>query len=207
MMDDITNQRFGIITALSPTNERYHRSVIWKCRCDCGKILYVPKYKLIKKFSCGCINKRRSNLIGTKYGKLTVSGVTGVIYDNTYVLDLVCECGEHIKAIPKQLKLYGKNGNLMCNKCLAEKLNDDLTGQKIGMLTVIKPADYRLSGSIVWHCKCDCGNECDIPTFAFRKHNVNNCGCKGTDFWSEDKYEFQRIMLKIQNRKLVQTMI
>ncbi len=35
---DITGQRFGILTALYPTDKRdSNQSVIWHCRCDCGK--------------------------------------------------------------------------------------------------------------------------------------------------------------------------
>lgn len=34
----------------------------------------------------------------------------------------------------------------------------DLTGQKFNMLTVLNITDKRQNGSVVWHCKCDCGN-------------------------------------------------
>lgn len=33
----------------------------------------------------------------------------------------------------------------------------DLTGQKFFRLTALYPTEERRNGSIVWHCKCECG--------------------------------------------------
>jgi hypothetical protein len=56
---DITNQKFGRLLVLLPTQERKRGSVVWKCRCDCGKILNVSvKYMQegnVK--SCGCLQR------------------------------------------------------------------------------------------------------------------------------------------------------
>ena len=38
----------------------------------------------------------------------------------------------------------------------------DLTGQTFNRLTVLYPLKERKNGSVVWHCKCECGNECDV---------------------------------------------
>jgi hypothetical protein len=38
----------------------------------------------------------------------------------------------------------------------------DLTNLKIGRLTALYPLNERKNGKIVWHCRCDCGNEIDI---------------------------------------------
>ena len=54
---DVTNQRFGLLVAIEPTNQRSSNgSVIWKCRCDCGNFTYVPLGQLARKhtLSCGC---------------------------------------------------------------------------------------------------------------------------------------------------------
>lgn len=49
----------------------------------------------------------------------------------------------------------------------------DLTGQKFGRLTVICKSQI---GRLRWHCKCDCGNECDYTTS--RLYNgQKSCGC------------------------------
>lgn len=50
-------KRYGRLIALEPTEKRYNRTIIWKCRCDCGRIIEVKAISLesgsVK--SCGCI--------------------------------------------------------------------------------------------------------------------------------------------------------
>lgn len=55
----------------------------------------------------------------------------------------------------------------------------DLTGQKFGKLTVLFEQPERKNSKIVWHCKCDCGNECDIVGSQLTKadHPTRSCGC------------------------------
>lgn len=57
---DITNQRFGRLTALYPTKERNQNlSVCWSCRCDCGKTVIVSENALVSGNckSCGCLKR------------------------------------------------------------------------------------------------------------------------------------------------------
>lgn len=54
---DITNQKFGKLTAIKPTKKRDKcRRIYWMCICDCGKIDYVIASHLITGGikSCGC---------------------------------------------------------------------------------------------------------------------------------------------------------
>ncbi len=48
----------------------------------------------------------------------------------------------------------------------------DLTGQKFGKLTVLYRSDDYISKNgrhrTQWHCKCDCGNECDVISWDLR---------------------------------------
>lgn len=55
-MNDLTGMRFGSLTVISPTNERNNNSVVWLCRCDCGKEVTASSKKLLEnlKKSCGC---------------------------------------------------------------------------------------------------------------------------------------------------------
>ena len=39
------------------------------------------------------------------------------------------------------------------------------------------PCDYKRASSIIWHCKCDCGNECDVESYNLRKGLTQSCGC------------------------------
>lgn len=55
-MINLTNQKFGFLTALYPTEKRQGSNVIWKCRCDCGNLTEVAASDLthLKTKSCGC---------------------------------------------------------------------------------------------------------------------------------------------------------
>lgn len=55
---DLVNKRFGRLTVLE-CQEITSKNVIWKCRCDCGKITLVNQTGLLydSTKSCGCIRK------------------------------------------------------------------------------------------------------------------------------------------------------
>lgn len=59
----------------------------------------------------------------------------------------------------------------------------DLTGQTFNRLTALYPLKERKNGSVVWHCKCECGNECDVVQPSLVKGRTKSCGClkKETD--------------------------
>lgn len=55
---DITNQRFGRLVALYPTEKRTsNRRIVWHCLCDCGNYVDVSSDSLIQgnTISCGCL--------------------------------------------------------------------------------------------------------------------------------------------------------
>ena len=53
---DLTGRRFGRLVAIEPLMERRHgRSVLWRCRCTCGREIKAPANKLTRGAyrSCG----------------------------------------------------------------------------------------------------------------------------------------------------------
>lgn len=52
----------------------------------------------------------------------------------------------------------------------------DLTGQRLGKLTVLEPTDQRSNRSKVWRCRCDCGNEIFADTRQLMR-GKSSCGC------------------------------
>lgn len=58
---DLRGQTFGELIALMPTEKRNNNSVVWECKCSCGKIHYVSAHDLInhRVESCGCQNDSR----------------------------------------------------------------------------------------------------------------------------------------------------
>lgn len=66
---DLTNKKFGLLTAIEPTDKRSGSCVVWKCKCDCGNISYVASSDLthLKVISCGCIKQ--------SYGEKIISNI------------------------------------------------------------------------------------------------------------------------------------
>jgi len=55
----------------------------------------------------------------------------------------------------------------------------DISGKRFGMLTALYPTGEKTSrGSYFWHCKCDCGNEKDIPSGDLLSGHTGSCGCR-----------------------------
>ena len=59
---DLSNQKFGYVTAIKATKNRDHASIVWLCKCDCGnEVLLSARYlkQSDKSPSCGkgCVNK------------------------------------------------------------------------------------------------------------------------------------------------------
>ena len=58
---------------------------------------------------------------------------------------------------------------------------NDLTGKKYGKLTVMYRVEDHLSKNgnkrVVWHCRCDCGNEVDVMALNLTRNHTISCGC------------------------------
>jgi hypothetical protein len=59
---DLTGRSFFRLTALCPTEERRGGSVVWHCRCACGRPCKVAAGKLLASSarSCGCLRRGRT---------------------------------------------------------------------------------------------------------------------------------------------------
>lgn len=53
----------------------------------------------------------------------------------------------------------------------------DLTGQRFGRLVVLYETSERKHTKVVWHCRCDCGNEVDIRSGSLTSGHTMSCGC------------------------------
>lgn len=51
----------------------------------------------------------------------------------------------------------------------------DISGQRFGKLVAQYP--IQKNGRVGWHCKCDCGNECDVDGANLRGGKQVSCGC------------------------------
>lgn len=54
----------------------------------------------------------------------------------------------------------------------------DITGRRFHRLVAEYPTEKRDSkGFMVWHCRCDCGNEVDVSYNSLAYANMRSCGC------------------------------
>lgn len=59
----------------------------------------------------------------------------------------------------------------------------DLTGERSGRLTAIRPVGISSTGHILWFCRCDCGNAHELSVGQFGR--TQSCGCLSREVTSE----------------------
>ena len=62
------------------------------------------------------------------------------------------------------------------NGIVPHKFYEDLTGEKIGLLTVIKKSN-KSGRKLYWDCQCECGNFVTIVGDSLRQRRNLSCGC------------------------------
>lgn len=118
--------------------------------------------------------------IGQKFGRLTVMEPVDSIFTGgrkRKAFKCKCDCGNEVIVLKEKL-LQNKTRSCGClQQEMYEKNRVDITNQKFGKLTALYPTEQRKWTSVVWHCKCDCGNECDVPLHELKNNNTQSCGC------------------------------
>lgn len=116
------------------------------------------------------------NLIGERFGKLTVTGFFG--YGNNdrqrYSLwECRCDCGNICQVQGYVLQ----NGRRKSCGCLHSSVSA-LVGQQFGRLTVLRedPDNRTTLRKVI--CRCDCGREKSIATRDLKRGRVTSCGCE-----------------------------
>ncbi len=126
---------------------------------------------------------RALDLTGQKFGRLTA--VERVGHAGTKVLwRCVCECGGETERPTNSLTSGGTKscGCLMKGQKPTRWVQRrDLTGERFGRLTVAGPGGLGSNRAFIWHCICDCGNECDVRTGNLRSGSTQSCGCLQKD--------------------------
>lgn len=59
-MIDLTNKKFGLLTALYPNGRNNNKNIVWHCICECGNETDVSSHDLItgNTKSCGCMRNK-----------------------------------------------------------------------------------------------------------------------------------------------------
>lgn len=189
---DLTGVRSGKLVALERTDQKRKGTTLWKCQCDCGKIILTEGYKIAgeKIKSCGCSRKGHGikDLTGMKFGNLTAVQRLEEKKDSCYLWICRCDCGKEVKVNTNSL-LHGRTKSCGCQKIQALKRRaQNLSGQQFGRLLAIRPLDERMAGNVVWLCQCECGNEVHVPHNSLVTGNTKSCGCLLKEHESPGKY-------------------
>ena len=133
---DLTNQRFGKLVAQYKCNYKKGNKYPWHCICDCGNEVDVRTQDLItnKTTSCGCLQKEivsqigkktiktaqtfhANQLLGKKFGQLTVVENTYKIKNHCYIWKCLCDCGNITYVKTNDLT----SGNTISCGCIVSK--------------------------------------------------------------------------------------
>lgn len=156
----------------------------WLCQCECGTMRSVLERSL--KYggsqSCGCLTRQRAGektrhqLEGKTFGRLTVMGISPQKAPNGGACwECLCACGNTV-TVSGSLLVTGRRTSCGCD---ARYAYSDITGQTFHRLTALYPLPQRdKTGSVIWHCRCECGSETDISYNNLMYGNTRSCGCR-----------------------------
>lgn len=97
---------------------------------------------------------------------------------NGYVIwHCACDCGGEILLDTRTLQ---RGAIKDCGCGGAEGARRNLRGQRFGKLICLEPTQERgRNGSVIWRCRCDCGNECLAVSTQLTQGYRKSCGCLG----------------------------
>ena len=159
------------------------------CRCDCGTVRYVLERSLLYggSESCGCATIENSlkatsyELTGHTYGDLTVirkaeehaRDARGGIWWRCK-----CVCGNESDVLASLL-ITGRKKHCGCKSASPKYYYKDITGQVFNRLTALYPTQERTAkGQIIWHCRCERGEEVNVGYNELVYCDLQSCGCK-----------------------------
>jgi len=140
------------------------------------------------------------NLIGVKFGKLTVISRHSDNNAGFAVWLCQCDCGNTHTLRGDALR----TGNTKsCGKC---SRGIDETGKRYGKLTVISLGKkFKGNNATTWVCKCDCGTTVTRVGASLRYGRTFSCGCTNLERVREanalpgNEAAFNRIVLQIKD--------
>ena len=118
----VAGKKYGMLTAVRPTEERSNTSVVWEWKCDCGNTVYktARDVKQVKNPNCGC--KPRFDITGQRYGALTAECSTEERSGTNVVWVWKCDCGNTVRKSLTSVKMTAnKDCGCGCARDLQEK--------------------------------------------------------------------------------------
>lgn len=126
---------------------------------------------------------KKIDLTGKRFNKLLVLEEDLLNKDNKGAKWICqCDCGNKVSIRGTFLR----NGHTQSCGCLkkqhGKKIGQgraiNLTNQNFGKLTALYPTEKRSEyGHIIWKCKCECGNICEVSSKYLTNGGTKSCGC------------------------------
>lgn len=121
------------------------------------------------------------NDMGKTYGRLTILKEKRENKRTYYYCRCTCGTEKWIRADTI------RNGSIVSCGCYNKEVNlikpVDIAKKRFGKLVALKPTQSRdkYNGSVIWECKCECGNTCYIAEYRLVNGEVKSCGCFGQE--------------------------
>ena len=181
-------EKFGELTILEFIETRKKAMIIrqFRCLCSCGKEITKRADFILygKTKSCGHLKgenlkKDYSNLIGEKFGELTILDISEPMtkLGSQRIATCICSCGREAKT----LLPYVINGRTktcgFCTKSVRRKDYSYLIGQSIGKLTILSHADDPKVAKEKdnYLCRCSCDREVILPINEIVNGAITSC--------------------------------
>lgn len=169
-MADLTGRRFGKLVVVGPSYKKGGYRMFTMCKCDCGRSREFRESNLISgnSTSCGC--HRIIDLVGKRYGQLTVLALDHTDDLGSHWL-CQCDCGNQKVVRANSLR----SGDT--KTCGQHRL--DLVGKRFGKLIVVGRdlSTTTKTKRVRWACQCDCGNTTSVSSDNLKSGNTTSCGC------------------------------
>lgn len=116
---------------------------------------------------------KRLDLVGQKFGRLTVIEFAGMNKWGGSLWKCECECGNQVIKSGFNLR-QGKTKS--CGCLPPGNPRKDLVGKKFHRLTVISFSRIR-KNHILWLCQCNCGKIREVDGWQLSSGETKSCGC------------------------------
>lgn len=111
------------------------------------------------------------------FGELRVIGRSRKRTEMGAYWTCLCSCGYTCEATAAEL-VSGRKTHCGC-KSVRSYATSNITGRRFGRLTAMYPTKKRdAKGFVIWHCRCDCGNEPDVSYNNLMYCGQQSCGCR-----------------------------
>lgn len=124
------------------------------------------------------------DLTGKTFGRLTVfeqdieyAKQHNIIKKGTY---WKCKCScDNLKTVRTDHLTSGKIVSCGCyvKEQVYKKNHKEITGQRFGKLVAFQPTNKRARSSVIWECRCDCGNTAFVSCWNLCNGSTISCGC------------------------------